>query len=462
MGGSRSRRSVAVAVFCAACLLSCRSIPTPEPTSGGRVAGWQQDLTYLRDEFPRYNNSFDERSLAQFDSIVSATLADVDRLSDNQIYVQLLQAIATPNDVHTSLSLTPSRGKIRRLPIRFHWFSDGLYVVRARADQSDLLGSRVVAIAGSSAESVLQQMRALIPGNQTWVNYESAYYMSSPDILQGMGVSPDADMVEIEFETPAGSRVMRTLEAMPLGEAVWGYRIWRELSPRAAVNMDAPDFAHLLDVDSAPLYLDEPNRSAWWRLIENDSVLYLQVNQTANFNSDFRDIARELERLFARRAIEAVVVDLRLNTGGNFLLTNTLVRGIPEWHNGEGPIYIVVGGATLSAGIVTAARLKYYAGDRAVVVGEPAAEGLMFWAESEVFVLPNSQLRVFTGHRYHNWATTDYDRSKRHFWLMRRMGVAAGDLAIDLPAENSFADYLAARDPALEAIVDHLATRAGR
>lgn len=447
--------------WCAALLSGCGSIPVPAPTDAGRVAAWQQDLTYLRDEFPRYNNSFDEHSLAQFDRIVSATLAEVDRLSDNQIYVRLLEAIATANDVHTSLSMTPSRGKIRRLPIRFHWFSDGLYVVRARTDQSDLLGSRVVSIAGSSAESVLQQMRTLIPGNHTWVRYESAYYMSSPDILQGMGVSPDADVVEIELETPAGSRVTRTLEALPLGEAVWGYRIWRELSPRATVNMDAPDFVHVLDVDSVPMYLAEPNRSAWWRLIENDSVLYLQVSQNANLNSDFRDIARELERLFARRAIEAVVVDLRFNTGGNFLLTNALVRGIPEWHDGEGPIYIVVGGATLSAGIVSAARLKYYAGDRAVLVGEPAAEGLMFWAESEVFILPNSQLRLFTGHRYHNWATTDYDRSKRHFWLMRRMGVPAGDLAIDLPAVGSFADYRAAQDPALEAVLDHLASRAG-
>ena len=95
---------------------------------------------------------------------------------------------------------------------------------------------------------------------------------------------------------------------------------------------------------------------------------------------------------------------------------------------------------------MTAARLKYYSGDRAVVVGEPAAEGLKFWAETRFITLPNPRLRIYGGYAAHNWEDGVYEADRRYFWLMRSM------IDVDIPVAVSFQDYLLGIDPILRVI----------
>ncbi len=438
------------------CIIGCRSISSPRlPAPLNRNEAWAQDLTYLNEQFPRYNKSFDADSLAAFDAIVGETLDSVPELTDNEIYVRLLRAVATPGDRHTAVSFTPSSQKLRRLPIRFCWFSDGLYIIRASAEHADLLGARITEIGGFRPEELLDRMRDLVSGSDSALRYDSIYYLSSPDFLHGLGAIKDPGSVVLQLKTLDGSVVSREFDTMPMGEAIWGYDSWRELSPLSTESMDATDFKHVLENVSLPLYLSDPNHAAFSRIIADGSVLYVQINTNTNLNSKMSDVAAQVKELFRSASIDSVIVDLRFNTGGNLLLTTDLVKGIPEWHTGSGNIYIIVGGPTFSAGIITAARLKYYAGDRAVVVGEPASEGLQFWAETRFFTLPNSNIRFYAAHRYHNWENTNYDRNKQHFWLMRQVGVPAGDLNIDMPVEISFIDYLSGRDSVVEAILRH-------
>jgi hypothetical protein len=435
-------------------MAGCRSISSPRlPAPSNRDEAWVQDLTYLKETFPRHNKSFDGDSLAAFNGIMGKALDSVPELTNNEIYVQLLRAVATPGDRHTGINFMPSSRKLRRLPIRFYWFSDGLYVIRAAAEHADLLGARITEIGGVRPEVLVSRMRDLVSGSDSALRYDSIYYLSSPDFLHGLGVIKDPDSVTLRLETLDGSVVSRGLDTMPMGEAIWGYESWRELSPLSTESMDATDFEHVLENVSLPYYLSDPNRAAFGRIIAGGSVLYVQINQNTNLNSKMSEVAEQVKELFRSTSIDSVIVDLRFNTGGNLLLTTELVKGIPEWHTGSGNIYIIVGGPTFSAGIVTAARLKYYAGDRAVVVGEPASDGLQFWAETRFFTLPNSNIRLYAAYRYHNWEDTNYDRNKPHFWLMRQVGVPAGDLSIDMPVEMSFADYLSGRDTILEAIL---------
>jgi hypothetical protein len=302
-------------------------------------------------------------------------------------------------------------------------------------------------------------MGDVFSGSASAVRYDSTYFLSSPDFLHGLGVIGDPDSLTLELERADGAVVRRELHPMPLGKAVPGYDSWRELSPLSTLAMDATGFEHVLANASLPHFLSDPNRAAFVRMLAGGSVLYLQINENANLNSKMSEIATRAKESLRSAPVRSVIVDLRFNTGGNLLLTTDLVRGIPEWHTGDGSIYIIVGGPTFSAGIVTAARLKHYSGDRALVVGEPASEGLQFWAETRFFTLPNSAIRLSAARRYHNWASTDYDRSKPHFWLMRVVGVPAGDLSIDMPVEVSFRDYVSGRDSVVEAILRHAQAR---
>jgi hypothetical protein len=401
-------------------VIGCRSIPAPrlaEPID--REEAWEQDLEYLRNSLPKYNKSFTPESQAEFEAIVDTTRERVSALSDNEIYVNILRAVAAPGDGHTSVNMMPSAQKLRRFPLRFYWFSEGLYVVRTAAEYTRFIGLRVLEIGGSDPEDLVRQIRDVVAGNESAVRYESIYYLSSPDFLQGINAVTDPETVPIVFQQPDGSTTSAEFSPAPMGEQVYGYSSWRELSPLSTESQDTDGMLHILDGVALPPYLSSPNRSCSYEYIAEHQTLYVQVNQNTNLNSKMSDFAKEVEEAFASHTIESVIVDLRFNTGGNLLLTTDLVKGIPEWHTGSGDIYIVVGGPTFSAGIVTAARLKYFSGDRAVVVGEPAAEGLKFWAETRLFTLPNSQILIFAGYRYHNWKDTEYEKGKQHFWLMR-------------------------------------------
>jgi len=434
-------------------LTSCRSIKAPnypEPTT--RDEAWLQDLDYLQTKFPEYNMSFTDNSLSEFTRIIEESKSNISVLSDNQIYVSIMKALSQIEDVHTSVNMRPSALKLKRLPIRFAWFEEGLYVVKSTPEHRDLLGAKVLLISGYTADELLRNLDPIIPGSDTYLRYESQYYLSSPDILEGLGlIEPDSELV-IQLENSSGTIINEVFSRTEMGEKVYGYESWRELSPLSTINMDSKEMVHLLNHSDIPSYLASPDRSYYLRYDKERQTLYIQLNQNYDINSDIRAFTREVEDSFGQYDVQSVVVDLRFNTGGNLLNTGKLVKRIPQWHTGSGDIYIIVGGPTFSAGLVTAARLKYYAGEKAVVVGEKASEGLRFWAETRYFTLPNSELLLFAAYRYHNWENGKYDDGKKYFWLMRFIGVPVGDMDIDLPVSSRFKDYIEKRDTVLENI----------
>ena len=109
------------------------------------------------------------------------------------------------------------------------------------------------------------------------------------------------------------------------------------------------------------------------------------------------------------------------------------------------------GPATLSAGIATAARLKYFSGGRAVIVGEPAGDGLRMWSEGPTFTLPNSKLQVKAATAFHDFEGARFELGKTYF-MDFLYSVPAGDIDVDLPVTVSFEEYVTARDPVLEAL----------
>ena len=79
---------------------------------------------------------------------------------------------------------------------------------------------------------------------------------------------------------------------------------------------------HALSDTDLPLYPADPDSSSWHYFIEEGSILYVQVNEHFDRNAKIKATAKEIKQLFADRDVEAVVVDLRFNSGGNLLLTS--------------------------------------------------------------------------------------------------------------------------------------------
>ena len=129
------------------------------------AAKWRTDLTFLADTLPKvhpnlYHSVRREEFLAELDSLA----ARASRLDHYQLTVELARIMARVGDGHTRLTLpfdtaarfftghstTPDplvpNLVFRQLPVRFGWFADGLFVVRAGASHRELLGGKVVTI----------------------------------------------------------------------------------------------------------------------------------------------------------------------------------------------------------------------------------------------------------------------------------------------------------------------------
>jgi len=421
--------------------------PIPEFSSPqGRDDAWRQDIAYLRRDFPRVDRSFTPETSRKFDSILSQTDERVPLLSDGEIAVAITRAVATSGNAHTRTFLMRHGNYFNRMPIRIYWFSDGLYVVKATAEFAEMLGTRLVAIGGVPIEALIVQMRDLIPGSDTWVLYKSSYFLNSPQLLHGVGAISDPNAVPLTLRSDDGAEFERELPPSPIQPRDSSYEAWVDLSPLSSGN----DWLHVLSGREVPPYLATPNAACAHKLLGNS--LYIQINRNASDGTcDQSAFAREIRRLADSVSVTTVIFDVRFNTGGDYFETAEITRGIPAWFASAENIYIITGPATFSAGIVSTARLKYFSKGRALVVGESAGDGLRMWAEGPTFTLPNSGLQVKAATAFHDWAEDSFEPGKTFFPNLFR-GVAAGDIHVDIPAPISFQDYLAGRDPAIDAI----------
>lgn len=424
-----------------------REVAPPPPAD--RVEAWQQDLSVVEKKILAYDRSFSplareasRRALAE----LRATLAQT---SDPEIIVALSRAVALSGNAHTRLYLLRNRTELRRLPIRVYWFAEGLYVVKARRDFADTLGARVVAIGGHDPHIVRDRTAALFAGNESWVDYKSTYFMTSPEILFGLGLVPDMEKVQFTFERGDRKRFTRALVPMPLKRKDQPTEAWRDLSPFS--EDDEPGWLHVLaeSAEQAPLYLRHPELHYWFAAVRDSGALYFQYNRSQNMPGEsLKSFGQRMLAMLADEDFNRMIVDLRFNTGGNLEIAEDLMEKIIRHEKlaGTNSLYFITGRSTFSAGLFHAAQFRQ--AGRGVLVGEPVGDALDYWAEGGNLVLPNSKLTVHFANGYHNYSKNNSPEPSTYF---RNLDI--NDLIPQMPVPLTWKDYVAGNDAVLAAIL---------
>ncbi len=138
-------------------------------------------------------------------------------------------------------------------------------------------------------------------------------------------------------------------------------------------------------------------------------------------------------RLAARPTIERIVLDLRLNPGGNLFTYApllTLLRGPSV--NRPGRLYVLISRSTFSAAALLATEIDR--STRAIFVGEPTGGSPNLYADPTAANLPASGWNFLVATKY---------------WQMSTPRDPRLAIAPDLRAAMTVADFLAGRDPVL-------------
>ena len=420
------------------------------PLTTDRIIGWSRDLDAIRTRVLTFDRSYDKAERRTAEKAIAHLRSELPRLSDDAVRLRIARIAALADNAHTRLYFLRNRTEVRRMPIRTWWFGSELRVVRAAPHHAQYLGCRIDGIGSLSAMAAKARVDGLFAGSPTWRTYMSTYSLTSPEVLHGAGIIPNADEVRYRFSDCGSASGSRKIAPLALAKSAKPLESWWDLAPSYAGAADGWKQVLATNKVATPLYLRHPDRNYWMESAPNGFV-YIQYNRAADAaDESLADFSARTAKAITASRPNAIVLDLRFNTGGNGSITPKLVDAVKQAPAGV-PVYVVTGRSTFSAGIVAAALLRE--ARKVKIVGEPVGDDLEFWAEGGNIVLPYSSLYVHFANGAHSLSpkpcpTKDYCDD-----------LSVATLAPDIAAVPNWASYISGRDPALDAIARDLKTR---
>ncbi|HEX8337712.1 MAG TPA: hypothetical protein VF621_13340, partial [Pyrinomonadaceae bacterium] len=284
---------------------------------------WREDLRHMAREMEaRHKNLFHTTTREQFEGAVRRLHERIPALARHQIVVELARIAASVGDGHTNVVPTrdPKIG-FRTLPIKLYLFGDGLFVRAAERGHADLLGARVVKVGDLTVEEAVARARQIVGrDNEMNVKFFAPLLLAMPEVLHALGLSDDPDAARFTFEK-SGRR--QTLTLKPYGPADL-------LPPDTDLTwLPKEGWVDMRDGAPQPLWLKDPKNKFWFEQLPGSKVVYAQINEVNDkADESLADFSKRLLAFVEANEVERLVLDLRLNRGGNGSLLRPLVVGL--------------------------------------------------------------------------------------------------------------------------------------
>lgn len=390
------------------------------------------DVRFLMSEIRRIHpNPFHATTEPAFQAAADDLATRAPGLSQDQLLVGLMRFVNLlgEREGHSGIFTldTANARTFHVFPLYLYQFSDGLFVVAAPKNKS-LIGSRLLAIDGMPVDAIRQKVWPLVPRDNDATRLDRFMsFMLTAEVLHGLGLRPGVGPARFTLQKPGGAPQDVTLA--PVTAAAY----LRMMTP------DFPSFVYALPRRSKPLYLRRRGQDHYVTTLDRGRVVYVGYNRVlGSMGPD----ARKVLRLVKKRTFRRVIVDVRLNPGGDNHTYVPLLQALRSRRiNKKGRLVVLIGRSTFSAAenLITDLERK----TRAVFIGETSGGSPNLYGDVQPVDLPSAGLRVDIAGIY--W--------QKSF---------AGDtrVAIDprVPVELSSSAFFRGKDPAL---AKALAYRAG-
>lgn len=413
-------------------ILAQISFAQTQATDPLTVEKWREDLRFLAAELPkRHKNAYHTMTHEQFEKAVKDLDAKIPNLTKNQIEMELAKIVSMVQDGHTGLWLPfAPEANFHALPVKFYLFKEGLFIQSASPENANLVGGKVLKIGNVSAEKAVETVGEYVPRDNIYgIKNTAPTYLIAPEILQALGFIKDAEKVDLLIEKD-GKQI--SVELKPIGLfAVLATAEARKGWINARDNSKNP----------TPLWLKNSGNPFWFEYVPETKIFYVQLNQVLNKQDEtveafFGRLSEEINKT----EVEKLVLDLRLNGGGNNGLVPNIIRAIVKADkiDKKGKLFVIIGRQTFSAAQNLVNELEKYT--KATFVGEPTASHVNMFGDARPIFLPNSKLRVnISSLWWQNMVELDLRP-----WT-----------APQVSAQLTFADYANNLDPAMQAIINY-------
>jgi hypothetical protein len=236
--------------------------------------------------------------------------------------------------------------------IRAYEFDDGVFVVGA-ADPT-LVGCELIAVASIPLADVMVAVSPLVPHDNEWtVRERRPRFLVVAEVLRGLAIIDRSGPVTWQVRAPGGA--LREVELEPL---------------------PVPECQRLLDPPRPPRSIQTANEGR---------VLLVAYNVTRGETADF---AAEIAS--RARTVDAVVLDLRHNAGGNNQTYGPLLAALEQLTAAGKQLAVLTSRVTFSAAMQLVIDLEQRT--PAIFAGEPTGASPNHYGDPDTVDLPHTQV----------------------------------------------------------------------
>jgi C-terminal processing protease CtpA/Prc len=334
---------------------------------------WVEDIDYLSKQLPKlHKNAYHTITKEEFRASIKALKQKASLLTDDEMVIELTRFVASIGDAHTSLWQTKDFN-LKTVPIKLRMFDDGLYVLAIDSNYQSHLKQKVLSINNIPTDSVCRMLSVLVPHeNIYWLNDQLPNVLATPQAHKYFGFSNQPDSILFRFDD--GRSLTLGIPTKPV-----------------KYSRVTPAERNLLMV--------APHKNYWMR--KGDKRIYIQYNRCRIDTAyTFQKFTDDVMAAFDDSTTK-VIVDLRLNVGGNSSQIDPLVKRLKERKKQQDfKTYVCIGPKTFSSGTFAAVDLQRELG--AVLIGEPTGGSPYSYGNVKALTLPNSKLMVGCSTNFYN------------------------------------------------------------
>lgn len=388
-----------------------------------REESWTKDLSYLEKRINELhyspNHSISKTELSKEFQNLKTKIAT---LNDEQIVVELMKIVGSLGNGHNLIIPTsPNKGALKKLPVQFYQFNDGLFIVDAEIGFEKWIGYEVESFENTSTKEAIQKTNTVnAKDNDMQKLWLGPYYLGLPDVLKGLGIVENANQVTITLNDRNGKS-----QKVIMNPVSWNFSGF-------------PKMPKLKDSEQ-PLFLSKIVDPYWYKLIPENNSIYVQFNiVTQKKTQSLKDFNIELRSQTSKNNIKHLILDLRHNHGGNGSILPPMLKTIINFEvmNPDGNVFVLMGRETFSAAQNLLTDITKYT--NAILVGEPSGSKPNHIGEAGWFKLPYSGLMGLISTQFHQTSKAEDHRK----WI-----------APHIPIDISSIDYFNGNDKALNIIM---------
>lgn len=324
--------------------------------------------------------------------------------SKDDFLLSVMRLLALPANGHTRLIPNDA---ISVLPLRFVAIGTATRLLNATSEFSEAIGGELISINGVPAGEIELSAETYLAGTPQRKRVIGAILFAWPGALQRLGVWSGSDKITYKICDNTGRISELSLDAANLVPTSTFYP--RNEHGKADASWLPKPYCGVKDFGQPGMLMILPS--------------FFDPGETELSSA----IVEAAERVSSRPG-SPLLIDIRGNTGGDFLRTMPLIDAISRGSE-DRRVGLLVDKFSFSAAVVFAAILKDRLGERLVLIGEEMGDGLTFFAEGGTIDLPSSGAVVRYSTAFHDWAGGRIDETTPAEIAQRIVSI--GDLKLD-------------------------------